>query len=255
MRHKAVLFGPFVGELSWELFRFAPYAIHFKKNNPRLRLIVLTRPSRFDLYGQYADILVSLRLENDTDPNGRDGFKLVGYKEEHYYEIVKYFKAKFKKRFHIIDHKYPDIRGWRYKVRWQFPREKMDYDFLPMKKNKEIARRALGKNIGIVDNLATNKKIEREDIIDGVDLFARITNFTGNKSTFLGSMIECIKLSKFVIGDIRHEVSHLALLLGTPLIHVGPPVEEDFINLLNPLRTPVIMSENIEQGVDVYETM
>jgi hypothetical protein len=67
-------------------------------------------------------------------------------------------------------------------------------------------------------------------------------------------MIECIRLSKFVIGDIRYDNSHLALLLGTPLIHVEDPIEEDFINLLNPLRTPVIISENVEQGVNVYET-
>lgn len=253
MRHKAFLFGPFVGELGWEFFRFAPYAIHLKKNNPRTRLIVLTRPSRFDLYGQYADILVPLRLKNDTRSEGRDAFKLIDYKEEYYYTVVKYFRSKFEKRFRVMKHYYPDIRGWRYKVKWQFPREKMDYDFLPREKNKEIARRALGKNIGIVDNLATDKVIEREGIINGGDLFARITNFTGKDSSFLGSLIECIRLSKFVIGDIRHEASHLALLLGTPLIHVEEPIEEDFINLLNPLRTPVIMSEDVEKGVNVYE--
>ena len=84
MRPKAFLFGPFVGELCWEFFRFAPYAIHLKKNNPNSRLIVLTRPSRFDLYGQYADILVPLRLKNDSHSKGRKAFKLTDYKEENY---------------------------------------------------------------------------------------------------------------------------------------------------------------------------
>jgi len=254
MKPRAFLFGPFVGEMCWEFFRFAPYAIHLKKNNPRSKLIVLTRPSRFDLYGQYADILVPLRLKDDTHSKGREAFKLHGYKEEDYYTVVKYFKEKYRKRFHIVSHNYPDVRGWRYKVRWQFPREKMDYDFLPKEKNKEVAERALGENIGIVDNLATKKVIEREDIINAVDLFMKITYFSDVNNTPLGSMMECIRLAKFVIGDIRYDNSHLALLLGTPLIHVGNLVEEDFINLLNPLRTPVIISENIEQGVNVYET-
>jgi len=194
-----------------------------------------------------------LRLKDDTHSKERDAFKLYAYKEENYYTVVKYFKEKYKKRFRIVSHNYPDIRGWRYKVRWQFPREKMDYDFLPREKNKEVAERALGENIGIVDNLATKKVIKREDIINAVDLFMKIAYFSDVDSTPLGSMMECIRLAKFVIGDIRYDNSHLALLLGTPLIHVEKYVEEDFINLLNPLRTPMIMSEDVEKGVNVYE--
>ena len=61
---KAVLFGPFLGELSWEFYRFAPYAIYLKKRNPDIKLIVLTRKERFDLYGKHADILIPLRIKN-----------------------------------------------------------------------------------------------------------------------------------------------------------------------------------------------
>jgi len=253
MKAKAFLFGPFMGELCWEFFRFAPYAIWLKRRNPGSRLIVLTRPSRFDLYGQYADILIPLRLKND-DVLERDAFKLVGYKEENYHTIVKYFKEKFKKRYSIMAHKYPDIRLWRYKVKWQFPRDQMDYEFAPREKNVELAKRALGRHIGIVDNLSTKKNIQRYDIIDSVDLFARITNICdGEDATSLGCMMECIKLCNFVIGDVRYDNSHLALLLGTPLIHVGKDVKEDYIKLLNPLNTPVIISENVKQGVKTYE--
>jgi len=55
---KAFLFGPFLGELSWEFYRFAPYAIYLKKHNPDVNIIVLTRKERFDLYGIYADIII-----------------------------------------------------------------------------------------------------------------------------------------------------------------------------------------------------
>jgi len=252
MKAKAFLFGPFIGELCWEFFRFAPYAIYLKKNNPGSRLIVLTRSSRFDLYGQYADILLPLRLKNDLELK-RDSFKLNDYKEEHYYTIAKYFKAKFRKRFHIISHNYPDVRLWRYKAKWQFPRCKMDYDFLPREENKEVARKCMGSNIGIVDSVATKKRINREDVITTFDLMCRITNFTTDNPTSLGSIMECIKLSEFVIGDIRYDTSHLALLLGTTLIHVESSIKEDFIKLLNPLGTPMIISDNIVKGIDIYE--
>jgi len=253
MKAKAFLFGPFVGELCWEFFRFVPYAIYLKKHHPGSRLIVLTRPSRFDLYGQYADIIVPLRLKNDSVLE-RDSFKLTGYKEENYYTIAKYFKQKFRKRYNIVKHSYPDVRMWRYKVKWQFPRDKMDYDFKPRKSNIELASRALRNKKGIVDNTATKKKIIREDIIDSIDLACRITNFVDDiKSTTLGCMIECLKSVEFVIGDIRSDTSHLALLLGTPLIHVGKPIKEDFVKLANPLNTPLFVSDTIEQGIEIYE--
>lgn len=252
MKARAVLCGPFMGEMCWEFYRFAPYAIHLKKTNPGSRLIVLTRSSRFDFYGQYADIFVPLRVKNDVNMERRN-FKLMGYPEESYYTIVKYFREKFKKRYNIFKHIYPDIRLWRYKVKWQFPRDKMDYDFIPREKNIEIARRSMGKHEAIVDSLSTDKRIIRDDIIETTDLFARITNIAGKKSSTVGSLMECIKNAKYVIGDIRFDVSHLAVLLGTPLIHVGSPVKEDYIKLLNPLNTPVIISENVVEGVNIYE--
>ncbi len=252
MKAKTILFGPFIGELCWEFFRFAPYAIHLKKTNPGLKLIVLTRPSRFDLYGQYANILVPLRLKQDLKSTG---FSIVGYRDKQYFTIVEYFRKKFKKRFRLVDHHYPDIRSWRRKVKWQFPRDKMDYDFRPRRENVELARKVMGKNIGIVESPATDKKISREDIIETFDLMCRITNFTTDNPTSLGTIIECIKLAKFVIGDIQHNISHLSLLLKTPLIHVEKPISKDYIKLVNPLETPIIMSENMKQGVKIYENL
>lgn len=239
-----------MGELCWEFFRFAPYVIHLKKSNPHLKLIVLTRPSRFDLYGQYANILVPLRLKDDSILNC---FGMTGYTDEDYFKLVTYFRSKFKKRFYVVSHHYPDIKSWRRKVKWQFPRDQMDYDFRPRKENIEIARKCMENNIGIIDTSATHKTICRDNIINSCDLSARITNFTSNNSTTLGSLIECIKLAKFVVGDIKFDISHLSLLLKTPLIHVEKFITEDYIRLLNPLKTPVILSDNIKQGVKIYE--
>jgi len=250
LKPKTILFGPFVGELCWEFFRFAPYAIHLKKTNPNLKLIVLTRPSRFDLYGRYANILVPLRLREKSN---FDGFGMTKYLDENYYDLVVYFRKKFKKRFRLIYHHYPDVRSWRRKVKWQFPRDQMDYDFRPRKENTQLAKKVMFKKMGIVESSATEKSIKRDDIIDTVDLMCLITNFTTDNPTSLGTLIECIKLAKFVVGDIQHDISHLSLLLKTPLIHVEKPISKDYIKLMNPLETPVIISENIKQGVKIYE--
>ena len=63
----AMLFGPFIGSLSWELYYFVPYMIYMKKHNPAYETIVYTRSERFDLYGTYGDILVPLRIKNDRN--------------------------------------------------------------------------------------------------------------------------------------------------------------------------------------------
>ena len=82
----AYLVGPFVGELIWEFFRFAPYIIHLKKNRPKTKIIVFTRDSRFDLYGQYADILVPLNIPNDL-PEKHSYFTIQGLDSDKYVHI------------------------------------------------------------------------------------------------------------------------------------------------------------------------
>lgn len=254
MRARAVLFGPFVGELSWEFFRFAPHAIYLKKNDPNLRIIVLTRESRFDLYGQYSDILLPLRIKDDNLME-RDCYKLKEYKEEYYNIIVKFFNLKFKKRYNIINHIYPDIRMWRYKVKWQLPRNKMDYNFKPREDNIEIGQDVIGSKICIVDNHAVKYKTENENFIDSTYLCEKINNELVKKdnTTMLGCLIESLRKCKYVIGNINSDISHLSVLLGVPLIHIGKTYQDDFFNLLNPLNTPIIAVNNINEGIKIYE--
>ena len=84
IKPEAYLVGPFIGDLYWECYRFAPYIIHLKKRYPKTKFIVFTRPQSFDLYGQYADVFVPLNLRKDKSytPNcfGLKGFKIVDYK-------------------------------------------------------------------------------------------------------------------------------------------------------------------------------
>ena len=152
MKQPVYLFGPFVGELSWEFFRFAPYAIHLKKEKPHIPLIVFTRQSRFDLYGKYADILIPLRIPNDVNLT-RDCFRLDSLLVKDYGKIARTVRAKYKDRYEVLEHYYPDISSWRYKIRWQFPRNLMDYDFRPREKNKLIAQMFVTPNDIMVDNI------------------------------------------------------------------------------------------------------
>lgn len=227
MKNNVILVGPFIGELQWEFFHFAPYVIHLKKKNPKIKIIVLTRIERFDLYGKYADVLIPLRLKNDTKKL-QDCFKLNKYQIYEYEDLIKYFYLKINKKYKIIEHIFPKINYWMYKVKWQFSRSKMDYDFQPRKGNKEIA-----------DKLILDKVFLSENDIN--ELIPIINKLVDYKYTSLsGVLIESIKNYDYFIGDINTSIyAHLALLLKIKLNYTKPTTE-DYIKLINPLNTPTI---------------
>ena len=241
---KAFLFGPFLVELSWEFYRFAPYAIYMKKHNPDIKIIVLTRETRFDLYGKYADILIPLRIKNEEVFPQRE-FGLAGYKTEYYDTIKKYFYEKYNKRFDVVNHFCPLINGWKRKIRWQFPRDKMSYDFQSKEKTCDVVKEIVREDDIIVDNEAVGFiNMDRYIELNATDLFRKI---------HIGFVIEALKRCEYVIGNMNYEISHLAVLLKKPLISLNEKLSDDDIHLLNPLRTPIIRCNNIREGVDIYE--
>ena len=252
MKPPAYLFGPFVGELSWEFFRFAPFMIHKKKENPNIPIIVFTRNSSFDLYGSYADILVPLRMPNDVNLT-RECFRLEGLATKDYNRIGRQLFMQYKKRFDIIKHYYPDVRSWRYKLKWQYPRRLMNYDFQPREKNKQIGGRLVRYNDIIVDNIV-EEYFKHPEVINSMDLFAKITNKTNDyDSTYLGCLIESLKMCRFVVGNLESHLSHLAILLKKPLICINNKITLDRIGIMNPLKAPIIFADNIEEGINYYE--
>jgi hypothetical protein len=56
-----------------------------------------------------------------------------------------------------------------------------------------------------------------------------------------------------VIGNIKSDFSHLALLVGTPVIQIAKAIDTDYLQLINPLNTPVIFANSIQEGVKIYE--
>jgi len=252
----AFLFGPFVGALDWEFYRFAPYAIYLKKLNPHIKMIVLTREDRFDLYGQYADILVPLKIKDDSELECNN-FKCNSLSLSSYKTIKKLFRKSYEERF-VIDHQYiPDIESFRYKLKWQFPRYNMDYNFRPRSSNIDII-----KNIGLnfenlvfIDLSWINNDVIKEDIIKKLDFnfieyddfVSRINNnIIKNKSSLLGCIIYLLNIVQLVIGNLQSPVTKLSLLLRKNLICLNESLNADSIHLLNPFNINISLCENIE---------
>jgi len=249
----AFLVGPFIGNIQWEFFQFAPYIIYLKKEHPNKKIIMFTRPSRFDLYGQYTDILVPLKLPND-EKETQLCFTIKGFTQFKYNLLIDLYMKKYKNRFNIIKHIYPDISMFYYRLKWQYPRALMDYDFKPRKKNKKIIDKFLCSCDMLFDISGFYFDKDNKNIKDVKDLAFKYSDYINDTdSSMLGCLIESIKLCKCVISDLTTNVARLALLLKTPLILINELATDDEIHLLNPHNTPVIRASTVEEGVRIYE--
>ena len=248
IKHEAYLFGPFIGSLEYELFRFAPYVIYLKRNEPQTKIIVLTRSSRFDLYGQYPDVLIPLNIENDIIEK-QECFSIKEYPLKQYFYISDWFVKKYKNKFNIKDHFYPSILGFRSKIKWQFPRMKMNYDFKPRKKNIEIVNNLSTTSFYNLLDLSWTKDKDKiiselnKDDINYTDLFEieyMLEDLVDEKySTKLGCLIEIIKRCKFLTGNLNSPLTHIALLLNKEVISINETLTDDSINLINPMKTNI----------------
>lgn len=251
LKSDAYLFGPFIGELSWEFFRFAAHSIYLKKLRSNILTIVLTRPERFDFYGKYADILVPLRLKL-APYHIEECFRIRNYPEENYKIIANSFYDKYKQKFDIVEHFYPDI-GWRYNVKWQYSNNMMSYDFRPREGNKFIVDSLTKdlKNIIYFDGVE-KRSVSNYHCIDRTTFKFQVEKLLNSNSSYYGCIIELLRKCDFVVGNLNNDISKLALLLKIPLIDLNISTS-DQIRLLNPFKTLVIPTENIEEGIHFYE--
>lgn len=260
-KKEAYLFGPFIGSLEWELYRFAPHAIYLKKCKPKSKLIVLTRPDRFDLYGQYASIFVPLKMLGD-DKSKQNCFKVDDFSLGKYMREATLFEKNFCDKYEIVEHFYPDIGGFRYKLKWQFPRHLMDYEFNPRLTNKVLVSRTKLKAPIFVDSSWIEDGGKRDLIL--TDLLRSEYNFVDYRAvverlnpnlevSLLGCIIIMLKKSKLTVGNLNSPISHLSILLGTPLVSISDNLSKDAVSLLNPLDVKVIQCEDALQGIEKCE--
>ena len=256
-KQDAILFGPFVGELYWEAGRFAPMLPHmlrkeYKKQD--VKYIVLTRQERFDLYGKFADILVPLRIPGDYDTKMPECFRLIGLKPPQYLDLVKEFHTKYKDRYNIIKHIYPDIRKGKFVNKNQYPRNKMHYIFKPRNENYSIVdsylpnpekplivlasryRNGFKRNWNhwpeFYDKIFTDKELMKdfnfiicgkkgEYIPDEKKRFLDLNDMVlGKRSSLVGLLIVILKKSFFTFGS-QSAIPNLSLLFNTDVLEFG----------------------------------
>jgi len=262
MKEKAYLFGPFIGEILWELMYFAPFAIYKKHQEPTIKTIIFTRPSRFDLYGRWANILVPLKIKDEEKIYNQNGFGLDFFSNESYRSLSVYLKRKYSESYVIKEHFTPDVTGFRSKVRWRFLRDNMKYDFKPRRENSLDIRKIIPstKNVVFVDtdNIDEFTKIysvlkRRYNCITNNQIISFLKETESKNVSYIGYLLEAIKSCKFVVSNFSSISSKVALLSKVPVISIKESMSDDSIHLLNPFDIPVIKCQTIEEGVEIYE--
>lgn len=248
---KAFLFGPFIGELYWEMYRFAPYAISLKKRFPKHHLIVFTRRERFDLYGQYANIFIPLKIGSRKFEAKK--FTIKGFSISDYIDLCKYIKKRYMNLYNIVDHYTPRIDAFMYKVKWQFPRKYMDYDFKPRVKNRNIVNNIYKDLDNIVVTNDENIKLKNYNVVTREQFFKDVKKNYLENSSQLGCLIHLLKGCEFIISNFDDNLARLGVLCGKNVITVKENFTDDAIHLMNPLKSVVIKCDKFEEGVKEYE--
>ena len=274
MVNQFLLAGPCVGELYWEVGRFMPFVLYKKRELERkysnLKLIVYTRPSRYDAYGKNADMFFPLSILNE-DKYLQDCFKLQGMNDCVYYDLANSFYLFFAKFGQIIDHIYPNITTKQFCNKNQFFNASFKYNnlFNTRDDNKKVIDKYLDNSKKIVVLAPRYRsKISRnwtywqelynmifesdfddyEFVIAGKkpdyvkDKYSRFKDlneieYDANKCSILGLTIETIKKSVLVVGS-QSALPNISLLLRVPVLEWGNQKTLHTITY-NPLRTPV----------------
>lgn len=253
-KENAILFGPFIGELWWEIFYFAGFFVYQRHQHQDCKAVVLTRSSRFDLYGSMCDTLIPLKLQDERNYT-QDCFTMKGMSQEYYTSIVKKFRAFCESKYKIKEHYFPDV-GLRYNLKWQFPRRERLYEFRPRLSNKDLVKKIVHysrRNL-VVTDLHDLFELSDHEVIN-INHFLYDVNRLGkdNKSiSELGCIIELLKTCRFFVGNLQSITTKLALLMNVPIIALNESYTDDAISLLNK-NGEVFKCTNIERGVIMYE--
>jgi hypothetical protein len=289
IKQKAILFGPFIGELGWEILRFAPMLKYYKQNKYNIKndikYIILTRQDRFDLYGKNANILLPLNIENDYDKYLPDCFKLLNYPISEYNKIVKLFYNKYKNKYDIINHIYPKLENKQYCNKNQFNKNKMIFEFNPRNDNKKLLDEYL-KNVNkkiiilspryrknfkrnwnqwpkLFDLIYNDKYLmdnyefilcgkEGEYIKDERNRFLDINNIQLNDNTSLiGILLSLMDKSILTIGS-QSAIPNLSLLKKIKVIEWGHE-KIPHTSTYNIFNTPIIFLEDKKYNLSAIE--
>jgi len=285
MKHKekVILVGPFLGELYWEFFRFAPYVFYKQKQMKNIPLVVLTRPDRYDIYGKRCIKFNPLNLKNDGITRFAECFRMMNFSNTDYEKIIKTYYIQELSNFDIVSHIYPPFtkpycldkdyyplnqRIFKYKVRDD--NKILIEEFLKdVKKPIVILAPRFRKNFkrnwpywnDLYDKIEQTKWIDKiEFIICGKDgeyipdkknRFKDINDIklTENSSLF-GLLLELMRYNKLTIGS-QSAIPNISLLYKKPVIEWGNQKHLHTVTY-NIFNTPVIFfdSPNFKIPID-----
>jgi len=271
-----------MGEFYWECGNFVPHIIWKRlfqyKNKENIKFICMTRPERFDLYGQHADVLIPFKIEGDETKFIQTGFKLQGLSvKEHI--IIDTLVKEISKKYNILEFIYPNTSKSQHCNRFQFPRNKFCYDFKPRLENKKIIDELLSNNKKtIVLAPRFRQKVKRNwnywqelyDMIYNSEFFKKY-NFVicGNKNQYIpdkydrfldmnkipyndnisnsGLLIEILKKSFLTIGS-QSAIPNISLLLGVEVLQWGNQPKQHTIDY-NYTNTKVTFLEDYDFSI------
>ena len=283
---KAILFGPFVGELYWECGRFAPMLPFYKflkYKNQHIKYIILTREERFDLYGKNADILIPLRIDGDYDERQPNCFRLNNFPRNEYHHIAKKFKDTYSEKYDIVEHIYPEVTKKQYVNKKQFNQSDMIFKFKPRNKNIILVENYIPSNKPIVilaprfrkgfkrnwkrwpefyDKLANDKVLmdnynfiicgkKGEYIPDEKKRFYDMNDIQleGSNTSLVGLLLVLMERAYFVFGS-QSALPNIALLYKIPVLEFGCQ-RRYHTKSYNYFNTPITFIDDKKYNIEV----
>lgn len=245
-----IIFGPFLGELGWEIMRWSGFVRKYKKDNPEKQILVATRESSFDLYyGIFSSTeILCYKIEEDYgkySPNcyggkGLDQAELLNYKnklQSRYpdYYIFSPFEFGCNKRlvsFNDMDFNYSPVEDNVTQIESVIKKhpKKIPIAFASRDRQDMSSRNwgkgrwlSLMKELNGTDRYLIFNLGKSPGYVKAPDIMRNVINVEdiGNEYTSnIGLSIEAIKFSKMTIGS-QSALIHLSAVLKIPFISWG----------------------------------
>jgi len=272
--YNEILFGPFLGEMGWEIKRWSGAIRYYKKQNPNKKIMVASRESSYDLYNGVIDEFIKLPIIKGDYNNFRPNMMKLDFFPKEMYETITNGLKELYPNAYIMEPPNTNNRN-------VFPLTHQDLNFTPRQMNKTIIIESINREkkipIVIASRNREDMKVKRTRNWPGqhwFDLFKKIEDsnkFTvfiagkypsyirppkdyksffcledmmvSDKLSLIGVTIEAIKNSKLVIGQ-QSSVPVLSLLLKTPVLSWGDEKKRHQIDE-NPFGTPCEFIEDM----------
>lgn len=265
---KMIYCGPHVGEVGWEVLRFAPHVLYLKRYNPTIPIIVAARAARKDLYHGISDYFVPVD-DLITDDSHQDCFWCKSFGQPQI-DIINW---NVRKKFPAADITYvepPMLKGTAYANK-NWKADQRSYGFKPRPSNDKFLletilegdkrplivlapryRKGIARNWsdwGNLYNLVWNKYNKSHNIVavgkypDMIsDPWNRVKDINlydhPDDCTIMGLTMSAIRYSTVVVGQ-QSGIPNLARMMNANRIVEWGNQRQLHTVTYNPLRVPI----------------